>query len=100
MKPEYWDRAKRSLMRRDPVIGAIMRAHPNWSEVEGQRSRFRYSVTAHGALDASNAQAPRGSDRDEQRTSGAGENADDAAAGNATRSPHATHAESNVVVPA
>jgi DNA-3-methyladenine glycosylase II len=28
MKPEYWDRAKRSLARRDPVLAAIMRAHP------------------------------------------------------------------------
>src|SRR6185436_8145419 len=28
MKPEYWDKAKRSLMRRDPVMGTIMRAHP------------------------------------------------------------------------
>jgi len=28
MKPEYWDRAKRSLAQRDPVMGAIMRAHP------------------------------------------------------------------------
>jgi len=28
MKPEYWDRAKRTLARRDPVLGAIMRAHP------------------------------------------------------------------------
>src|SRR3954465_10865482 len=28
MKPEYWDSAKRSLARRDPVMGAIMRAHP------------------------------------------------------------------------
>jgi DNA-3-methyladenine glycosylase II len=28
MKPEYWDRAKRSLARRDPVMGAIIRAHP------------------------------------------------------------------------
>lgn len=28
MKPEYWDRAKRALARRDPVMGAIMRAHP------------------------------------------------------------------------
>src|SRR5499427_830686 len=28
MKPEYWDRAKRSLSRKDPVMGAIMRAHP------------------------------------------------------------------------
>jgi DNA-3-methyladenine glycosylase II len=28
MKPEYWDRAKRSLALRDPVLGAIMRAHP------------------------------------------------------------------------
>ena len=26
--PDYWDRAKRSLARRDPVLGAIMRAHP------------------------------------------------------------------------
>jgi DNA-3-methyladenine glycosylase II len=28
VKPEYWDRAKRALARRDPVMGAIMRAHP------------------------------------------------------------------------
>ena len=28
MKPEYWDRAKRALARRDPVMGGIMRAHP------------------------------------------------------------------------
>ncbi len=28
MKPEYWDRAKRALARRDPVIAGIMRAHP------------------------------------------------------------------------
>ena len=28
LKPNYWDRAKRSLARRDPVMGAIMRAHP------------------------------------------------------------------------
>jgi DNA-3-methyladenine glycosylase II len=28
MKPEYWHAAKRSLARRDPVMGAIMRAHP------------------------------------------------------------------------
>jgi DNA-3-methyladenine glycosylase II len=28
MKPEYWDRAKRTLARRDPVIGDIMRKHP------------------------------------------------------------------------
>jgi len=27
-KPAYWDRAKRSLARRDPVLGAIIRAHP------------------------------------------------------------------------
>ena len=27
MKPEYWDRAKRALARRDPVMGAIMRQH-------------------------------------------------------------------------
>jgi DNA-3-methyladenine glycosylase II len=31
MKPEYWDRAKRALSRRDPVMGAIMRAHPKIS---------------------------------------------------------------------
>jgi len=28
VKPEYWDRAKRALARRDPVMGAIMRRHP------------------------------------------------------------------------
>jgi DNA-3-methyladenine glycosylase II len=28
MKPEYWDRAKRTLARRDPVLAAIMRRHP------------------------------------------------------------------------
>ena len=28
MKPEYWDRAKRALARRDPVMGTIMRQHP------------------------------------------------------------------------
>ena len=28
MKPEYWDQAKRSLARRDPVLGAIMRRFP------------------------------------------------------------------------
>ncbi len=28
MKPEYWDRAKRTLSRRDPVMAAIMRRHP------------------------------------------------------------------------
>jgi len=28
MKPEYWDRARRSLARRDPVMAAIMRRHP------------------------------------------------------------------------
>jgi DNA-3-methyladenine glycosylase II len=28
MKPEYWDRAKRALAKRDPVLGAIMRSHP------------------------------------------------------------------------
>jgi len=28
MKPEYWDRAKRALARKDPVMAAIMRAHP------------------------------------------------------------------------
>ena len=28
MKPEYWDRAKRALARRDPVMGKIIRQHP------------------------------------------------------------------------
>ena len=28
MKPEYWDSAKRSLARRDPVMATIIRAHP------------------------------------------------------------------------
>jgi DNA-3-methyladenine glycosylase II len=28
MKPEYWDRAKRALARRDPVIAGIIRTHP------------------------------------------------------------------------
>jgi DNA-3-methyladenine glycosylase II len=28
MKPEYWDRAKRALARRDPVMAAIIRTHP------------------------------------------------------------------------
>jgi DNA-3-methyladenine glycosylase II len=28
MKPEYWDRAKRALARKDPVMAAIMRRHP------------------------------------------------------------------------
>ena len=28
MKPEYWDKAKRSLARRDPVLAKIIRAHP------------------------------------------------------------------------
>jgi len=28
MKPEYWERAKRSLGRRDPVMGALMRRYP------------------------------------------------------------------------
>jgi DNA-3-methyladenine glycosylase II len=28
MKPEYWDGAKRALSRKDPVLGAIIRAHP------------------------------------------------------------------------
>ena len=28
MKPEYWDRAKRALARRDPVMGGIMRSRP------------------------------------------------------------------------
>ena len=29
MKPEYWDRAKRALARRDPMMARIMREHPN-----------------------------------------------------------------------
>ena len=28
MKPDYWDRAKRALARRDAVMAGIMRAHP------------------------------------------------------------------------
>jgi DNA-3-methyladenine glycosylase II len=28
MKPEYWDRARRALAKRDAVMGTIMRAHP------------------------------------------------------------------------
>jgi len=28
MKPDYWDRAKRTLARRDAVLAAIMRRHP------------------------------------------------------------------------
>ena len=28
MKPEYWDKAKRALARRDPVLAKIIRAHP------------------------------------------------------------------------
>src|SRR3954469_2771232 len=28
MKPEYWDRAKRALAKKDSIMGAIMRAHP------------------------------------------------------------------------
>jgi len=28
VKPDYWDRAKRALARRDPVMAAIMRRHP------------------------------------------------------------------------
>ncbi len=28
MKPEYWERAKRALARRDPVMAGIMRTHP------------------------------------------------------------------------
>jgi DNA-3-methyladenine glycosylase II len=28
MKPEYWDKAKRSLARRDPVMAAIIRSRP------------------------------------------------------------------------
>ena len=28
MKPEYWDRAKRALAKRDPVMAGIIRRHP------------------------------------------------------------------------
>jgi DNA-3-methyladenine glycosylase II len=28
VKPDYWDKARRALTRRDPVMGAIIRAHP------------------------------------------------------------------------
>src|ERR1051325_526965 len=28
MKPEFWDKAKRALAKRDPVMAAIMRRHP------------------------------------------------------------------------
>jgi DNA-3-methyladenine glycosylase II len=28
MKPEYWDKAKRALSRRDPVMAAMIRTHP------------------------------------------------------------------------
>jgi len=28
MKPEYWDRAKRALAKRDPVMARIMKRHP------------------------------------------------------------------------
>ena len=28
MKPDYWDRAKRALAKKDPVMAGIMRAHP------------------------------------------------------------------------
>ena len=28
MKPDYWDRAKRALARRDPVMGGIIRSRP------------------------------------------------------------------------
>ncbi len=28
MKPEYWDRAKRALARRDPVMAAVIRSRP------------------------------------------------------------------------
>ncbi len=28
MKPEYWDRARRALGRRDPVLRAVIKAHP------------------------------------------------------------------------
>ena len=33
MKPPYWDNAKRSLVRRDPVLARIIRAHPRVSLV-------------------------------------------------------------------
>ncbi|MGH8668546.1 MAG: DNA-3-methyladenine glycosylase family protein [Burkholderiales bacterium] len=28
MKPNYWDRAKRALARRDPIMAGVMRRHP------------------------------------------------------------------------
>jgi len=28
MKPEYWDRARRALMKKDPVMAGIIRRHP------------------------------------------------------------------------
>ena len=28
MKPEYWNKARRALARRDPVMAAIMKRHP------------------------------------------------------------------------
>jgi DNA-3-methyladenine glycosylase II len=28
MKPDYWDRAKRALAKKDPIMAGIMRAHP------------------------------------------------------------------------
>ena len=28
MKPDYWNKARRSLVRRDPVLAGIIRAHP------------------------------------------------------------------------
>jgi DNA-3-methyladenine glycosylase II len=31
MKPEYWDKARRALARKDPVMAAIMRRHPKVS---------------------------------------------------------------------
>ena len=31
MKPEYWDKAKRTLARRDPVMAGIIRSHPKVS---------------------------------------------------------------------
>jgi DNA-3-methyladenine glycosylase II len=33
MSPEYWNTAKRALVRRDPVLGAIIRRHPKVSLV-------------------------------------------------------------------
>jgi DNA-3-methyladenine glycosylase II len=38
--PEYWSRAKRSLARRDPVLAAVMRAHPG-AALRGRGDTFQ-----------------------------------------------------------